>query len=126
MSNFRLVMPDSYANIKTYAERYVNQLQTGLQSGIIKQNPDDEALLIYFDVASVAELIRQGGADCTYLAGVLGIHENQTTGIEEFTISLLCTDKYGEILDAHKNGSLNGQEVWPYRALVSDFGAVLP
>lgn len=125
MSNFRLVVPDSYANIKVYAARYANQLITGLQSGIAKQNPDDEALLIYFDVASVAELIRQGGTDCTYLAGVLGIHTTDA-GEDQLTISLLCTDKHGEVLLGHRNGTLDGQEVWPYRASIADLNVVLP
>ena len=82
-------------------------------------------MIIYFDVASVAELIRQGGSDCTYLAGVFGIH-TADSGEDELTISLLCADNKGEILAAHKNGTLDGQEVWPYRANVSDFASVLP
>lgn len=125
MSTFKLLAPDPYVNIKIYAGRYINQLQNGLQSGIVKQNPDEEALIIYFDVASVLELIRQGGGDCTYLAGVLGIHTIDS-GEDEFTISLLCADRNGEILSGHKNGTLDGQEVWPYRAAVSDYNLVLP
>jgi hypothetical protein len=125
MTNFKLLMPDSYANIKIYAARYIDRLKTDLRTGIIKQDPNEEALVIYFDVASVMELIRQGGAACTYLSGVLGIHTTDA-GEDQFTISLLCADKFGEVLQEHKNGTLDGQEVWPYRASIADFNSVLP
>jgi hypothetical protein len=123
MTKFKILTPDSYKNIKSYSSRYIELLKNDLQSGIVKDKAQDEGLVIYFDVASVIDLIRRGGTNTVYLAGLLGVHTTKA-GENEFTISLLCADKSGDILPEHKSGALDGEEVWPLRAKVSDFKTV--
>ena len=116
--------PDTYINIKDYATAYVDQLNNTLGRGIVKLAPAQENLIIYFEIANLVDLIRRAGTDAVYLAGVFGIH-NDEAGLPEFTISLLGADKNLNILQGHKDGLIDGEEVWPKRKFVSDFSSIL-
>ena len=121
----QMIFPDSYRNIHGYATEFKDLLLKSAK-GIVKSNPDQEPIVIYMDVKNITELIRRGGSDTVYLAAVLGIEHTDGSKEGELTISLLCTDEAGNILPNHINGELAGEEVWPYRRLISDFLAALP
>jgi len=125
MSTAKFPVADSYENIKGYATSYTSLLNS-LGRGIVKSNPQDEQLIIYFEVDRINDLIRRGGNGVTFLAGVLGVHKQLSSDMSEFTISLLCADSNGSILPGHVNNTIPGEEVWPNRKKVSDISSALP
>lgn len=115
---------ESYADIKTYSQRLLDRL-TQLGTGIAVPDPMDDTLLVYMDIDKVKRLMAHVPAD-GYLAALPGIHNHPVTGTEELTISLLGCGSNMEVLPAHINSSLTGEEAWGNCNIMQRINTVLP
>ena len=108
-----MTRPDSYKNIKGYAEAFHHALFNN-QIGITATEPSNEVFAVLMERDDVKNLIDalENIPEYAFLAAIMGIAKDDN-GVASITISLLGTDSDGEILADHVNGALPGQEVWP-------------
>src|SRR5262245_22750436 len=109
-----MLAPENYSTIRSYAQSYKDVLKTELGRGVVSANPDNDVFAVLMEKQRIIDLANKAG--CEYLAAIIGVQ--LTGGVPtNLTISILCADSNGEILDAHKTGGLQGEEVWPNKKI---------
>lgn len=113
---------ESYTNIRQYCQRLRDKLIAS-GKGIVADDPGEEMLMVYMDRNKVKRLFNSVPAD-GYVAAFPGIHTSPN-GQDQLTISLLAADKSFNILPAHINGNINGEQSWDNRTMMCDLETIL-
>lgn len=125
--------PDSYGRIKGYAAAFIDfiqQLPNG--KGIAAPQAGDDVFAVFMEKGDVARLLLH--PKCNKLAAIIGIADHGDDN-PNITISLLAIGADGKVLPEHRKTDANlmmddpelpGEEVWPEKKRVQDFGNFLP
>jgi hypothetical protein len=113
--------PDSYNNIKSYALKYQSKIvESG--KGIVKSDPKEDVFAVLMKAEDVQRLVND--KRCKYLVAIMGVHLEGSKSTD-MTISLLCAGEDKRILQAHRDGDLHGEEVWPDTIPLGSLGTLL-